>query len=324
MTELVRPGRAAPDVRSSASGIDARRAVAAAVAGNILEWYDFAVYGYFAAVLGKNFFPSGSDVTSLLRSFAAFGVGFIVRPLGGLVVGRMGDVQGRKTALVFTLLLMAVGTAGIGVLPDARRIGMWAPALLVALRLMQGFSAGGEWAGSTAYIVEWAPGDCRGFFGSFQQSAVAAGLLLGSGAAALLASVITPAQLQQWGWRIPFLLGGVLAPIGLYMRRRVGETPALLEARRRAPAVEAPRHFRLAAKAFGFTVLWTVSYYVMLTYMPTFTQRYAGLTPARALWSNTIGLMVMVVMVPAAGRLSDRIGRKPLLLTSCLAFAFFP
>ena len=214
---------------------DVQRAVAAAVVGNVLEWYDFAVYGYFAAALGRNFFPSGDDVTSLLRSFAAFGVGFVVRPLGGLVVGRMGDVQGRKAALVFTLLLMAIGTAGIGLIPDARRIGLWAPALLVTLRLMQGFSAGGEWAGSTAYIVEWAPHHRRGLFGSFQQSAVAGGLLLGSGAAALLASAITPEQMDQWGWRIPFLLGGILAPVGLYMRRNIGETPALLEARKMTP-----------------------------------------------------------------------------------------
>jgi MFS transporter, MHS family, proline/betaine transporter len=305
---------------------DVRRAVAAAVIGNILEWYDFAVYGYFAAVLGRNFFPGGDDVTSLLQSFAAFGVGFLVRPLGGLVVGRMGDVKGRKAALVLTLLLMAAGTAGIGLIPDARRIGLWAPLLLVALRLVQGFSAGGEWAGSTAYIVEWAPPNRRGLFGSFQQSAVAGGLLLGSGAAALLASILTTDQIAQWGWRIPFLLGGVLAPIGLYMRRRIGETPALLAARSAAPvpAPIGPPHIRLAARAFGFTVLWTVAYYVMLTYMPTFTQRFAGLTPAQALWSNTLGLMVMVVLVPVAGMISDRVGRKPLLLASCVAFALLP
>ncbi|HWF84082.1 MAG TPA: MFS transporter [Vicinamibacterales bacterium] len=301
---------------------DSRRAVAAAVVGNVLEWYDFAVYGYFAAMLGKNFFPSGDDVTSLLHSFAAFGVGFVVRPLGGLIVGRMGDVQGRKAALVFTLLLMAAGTAGIGVIPDARRIGLWAPALLVALRLMQGFSAGGEWAGSTAYIVEWAPRHRRGFYGSFQQSAVAGGLLLGSGAAALLASLITRAQMEQWGWRIPFLLGGVLAPIGLYMRRNIGETPALLAARKTAPPSIASPHVLLAAKAFGVTVLWTVSYYMMLTYMPTFTERFAGLDSVQALWSNTLGLVVIVLMVPLTGRVSDRVGRKPLLLASCLAFAF--
>ncbi|MEP7207208.1 MAG: MFS transporter, partial [Casimicrobiaceae bacterium] len=205
---------------------EVRRAVSAAVVGNVLEWYDFAVYGYVATIIAKNFFPAGDDVAALLATFAAFGLGFVVRPLGGIVIGRLGDTRGRKTALILTIMLMAFGTVMIGLIPSYASIGILAPILLVVARLLQGFSAGGEWGGSTAFIVEWAPAGRRGFYGSFQQCSVVAGLLLGSGVAATLASVLTPATMEGWGWRIPFLLGGLLGPVGMYMRRNIGETPA--------------------------------------------------------------------------------------------------
>ena len=322
--------------------MNGRRAVGAAVMGNLLEWYDFAVYGYLATVIAKKFFAPGDDLAALLSTFATFGVGFIVRPLGGIVIGRMGDVKGRKSALMLTIFLMAAGTVLIGLIPDYATIGALAPALLVFARLLQGFAAGGEWGGSTAFIVEWAPQDKRGLYGSFQQSSLAAGLLLGSGIAALFSTLLTPEQLESWGWRVPFLLGGILAPVGIYMRRHIDETPAFRAAQEanasgvdaRGPTVSGGRDdatrpstangaspLSLAAKAFGFTVLWTTSYYTMLAYMPTFTQKYAGLTRTQSLWSNTLGLLVLVVAIPVAGKLSDRVGRKPLLLFCCVAFA---
>jgi MHS family proline/betaine transporter-like MFS transporter len=300
---------------------DRRRAVTAAVLGNLLEWYDFAVYGFLALVLAAKFFPSGDELTALLSTFAAFGVGFVVRPLGGILIGRLGDVRGRKAALTLTIFLMAVGTVLIGLLPTYESIGMWAPALLVLARLMQGFAAGGEWGGATAFIVEWAPENRRGLFGSFQQSSVAAGLLLGSGVTALLSTLLTPEQMGSWGWRVPFLLGGILAPVGIYMRRNIDETPAFRRARDTAPSVPVSSPAALAARAFGFTVLWTTAYYMLLTYMPTFTQKHVGLSRAEALWSNTLGLLVLVVLAPLSGHLSDRIGRKPLLLACCLGMA---
>jgi len=152
---------------SDQSLADSRRAVSAAVVGNVLEWYDFAVYGYLATIIAKNFFPPGDEVAALLATFAAFGVGFLVRPLGGIVIGRIGDTRGRKVALILTILLMAVGTVLIGLIPSYSTIGVLAPILLVVARLLQGFSAGGEWGGSTAFIVEWAPANRRGFYGSF-------------------------------------------------------------------------------------------------------------------------------------------------------------
>jgi MHS family proline/betaine transporter-like MFS transporter len=298
-----------------------RRAVTAAVLGNLLEWYDFAVYGYLALILAAHFFPKGDEVAALLATFAAFGVGFVVRPLGGILIGRLGDVKGRKAALLLTIFLMAAGTVLIGLLPGYQSIGVWAPALLVLARLVQGFAAGGEWGGATAFIVEWAPERRRGLFGSFQQSSVAAGLLLGSGVTALLSSVLTPDQLEAWGWRVPFLLGGVLAPVGIYMRRNIEETPAFRRVREEPQPTPSVSPLRLGARAFGFTVVWTTAYYILLSYMPTFTQKHVGLGRSEALWSNTLGLLVLVVFAPLAGWWSDRIGRKPLLLACCVALA---
>lgn len=303
-----------------------RQAVSAAVIGNVLEWYDFAVYGFMASIIGKTFFPSGDDVSQLLAAFAVYGVGFLARPIGGIVIGRIGDTRGRKTALVLTIMLMAAGTVLIGLIPGYASIGIAGPLLVLIARLMQGFSAGGEWGGSTAFIVEWAEEGERGFLGSFQQCSVSAGLLLGSGVAALITTLLDPAAMEAWGWRLPFLLGALLGPVGMYMRRNIDETPAY-ERAMRAPA-SAPSGdvapFWLAARAFGFTVLWTVAFYIFLNYMPTFIKTYAKLSSAAALWSNTIGLLVLVVAIPIMGRLSDRIGRKPLLLTCCICFIVLP
>ncbi len=295
------------------------QAVSAAVIGNVLEWYDFAVYGFMAGIIGKNFFPAGDAVSQLLSAFAVYGVGFLARPVGGIVIGRIGDTKGRKTALVLTIMLMAAGTVLIGIIPTYATIGIAGPLLILVARLMQGFSAGGEWGGSTAFIVEWAEEGERGFLGSFQQCSVSAGLLLGSGIAALTTTMFDPATMEAWGWRIPFLLGALLGPVGMYMRRNIDETPAYERAMRTAPA--APRSddaspFGMAARAFGFTVLWTVAFYIFLNYMPTFIKTYAKVSSAAALWSNTIGLLVLVIAIPIMGKLSDRIGRKPLLRRS--------
>jgi MHS family proline/betaine transporter-like MFS transporter len=302
-----------------------RRAVTAAVIGNVLEWYDFAVYAYVAGIIARKFFPAQDEVSALLATFLTFGLGFVARPIGGIVIGRMGDTRGRKAALLLTIFLMAVGTVMIGILPTYQTIGFLAPLLLLVARLMQGFSAGGEWGGSTSFIVEWAPNGRRGLFGSFQQMSVVAGLLLGSAFAALLNTVLTPDQMSDWGWRVPFLVGGLLGPVGIYMRRTIDETPAYarVTAARGTPAT-GPSGLALAARAFGFTIVWTVCFYVLLNYMPTWTQKYMKLTPALALWSNSIGLVALVAAIPIMGHLSDRYGRKPLLITCCIAFIVLP
>lgn len=306
---------ATPDITSAQS----RKAIYAASIGNLLEWYDFGVYAYLATMIASKFFPSTDPTASLLAAFAAYGVGFLARPLGGIVIGRLGDTRGRKAALVLTIFMMALGTIGIGLLPSYESIGIWAPILLVALRIIQGIAAGGEWGTSTAFIIEWSPANRRGFFGSFQQVSTAGGSLLGSATAAVLTTVLTSEQMLAWGWRLPFVLGLVLLIVGVYIRRNVEETPSF-EATREAAANEpVASGVGLGALAFGFTIFWTIAYYALLAWMPTFTQKYAGLSPSQALWSNTVGLIAMVIAIPLWGALSDRIGRKPLLLASTIS-----
>ena len=297
-----------------------RKAIFAAAIGNVLEWYDFGVYVFFAGVIARNFFPAHDSAAALLSSFAVFGVGFLMRPLGGIVIGRFGDRRGRKAALMLTIMTMAFGTVMVGVLPTYASVGMIAPVLLVLARLIQGFSAGGEWGGSTAFMVEWAPDDRRGWYSSFQQASIALSLVLGSGTGALLTSLLPPDALNTWGWRLPFLLGIVLALVGVWLRRNVDETPAFRAA---ADQATAPRQsgFRLALRAFGFTMHWTVAFYILLSYMPTFMRLHAGLSPSQALWSNTIGVVALTLLIPLFGWISDHVGRRPLLLLSCAFFA---
>jgi MHS family proline/betaine transporter-like MFS transporter len=295
-----------------------RRALWAAAIGNLLEWYDFGVYAYLASLIAAKFFPGSDPTASLLASFAAFGVGFLARPLGGIVIGRLGDIKGRKTALVLTIFLMAFGTVGLGLLPTYDSIGVWAPILLVIMRLVQGLAAGGEWGTSTAFMVEWAPQDRRGLFGSFQQVSTAGGSLLGSAVAAIMTSSFSSVAMLDWGWRVPFLLGAALLVVGAYMRQNVDETPSYQASRQAAASQPAAAGFPLGARAFGFTIFWTIAYYTLLVWMPSFTQRFAGLSPSQALWSNTIGLIAMVIAVPCWGALSDKVGRRPVLMASAI------
>ena len=306
-----------------------RRQLAAACIGNVLEYYDFIVYAYLASTSAHKFFPSDSEAAGLLASFAAFGVGFLARPLGGIVIGRIGDKSGRKIALLITIFGMALGTVGIGLLPTFETIGIMAPVLLVVMRLIQGLAAGGEWGGATAFIVESAPEGRRGLFGGIGQASIAASNLLGSVVVAFIAGLFTPQEMQDWAWRVPFLLGGILLPVGVYMRRNLKETPAFVEAQQEPAKKEVAKHdlgspIVLLGKAFGFTVVWTVSYYIMLSYMPTFLTKQAGLTQSQALWGNAVALIVLVLATPLFGWWSDRIGRKPLLLACCAAFVILP
>jgi MFS transporter, MHS family, proline/betaine transporter len=295
------------------------KAILAASIGNLLEWYDFGVYAYLASLIATKFFPSSDPTASLLAAFAAYGVGFLARPLGGILIGRLGDTKGRKTALVLTIFLMAFGTVGLGLLPSYETIGVAAPILLVALRILQGIAAGGEWGTSTAFMIEWSPPARRGFFGSFQQVSTAGGSLLGSAIAATLTSLLSSSAMLDWGWRAPFILGAFLLIVGVYLRQNVDETPSYEASRQAAVREPVASGFPLGALAFGFTIFWTVAYYTLLAWMPSFTQRFAGLAPSEALWSNTIGLVAMIIAIPIWGALSDKIGRRPLLMASALS-----
>lgn len=298
------------------AGVRPARMIGAAAAGNLLEWYDWGVYGFLVTYIGINFFPSASSIATLLMAFATFGAGFLMRPVGALVIGHVAEKHGRKTALLATLATMAVATLPIAFIPNFERIGLWAPALLLACRLLQGFSTGGELGGALAYLAEWAPQAQRGAWISLQQASTHGGMLLGSTVAAAMNAMLGAHRMADWGWRIPFLLGGLLLPVALWLRRRLDETPVF-----RAGRAALPRP-RLPLARMGMAVCFIAGpvacQYLFFTYLSTFAVQYGGLSQAEALTANAAALGVLVVGVPAMGALSDRVGRRPMLAGASL------
>jgi MFS transporter, MHS family, proline/betaine transporter len=299
------------------------RAIAAATIGNMLETYDFAVYGFFAVVISGLFFPSTDETASLLLTVATFGVGFLVRPLGAVVLGTLADRKGRKVALSVTVLAMAVGTAMIGLAPTYATAGAWAPAIIVVARLVQGFSAGGEVGTATTFLVEHAPPGRRGYFASWQQAGQAFALLLGSLTGVGLTGLMSQDDLNSWGWRIPFLIGILIGPVGFYIRSRTEEAAefadALREQRSSRLALAFRSHWRAVLTGFGITITWTVGMYFFLVFMPTYAIRELGMSQVESFLSNSVSLVGLIVMAPIFGALSDRIGRRYLLLGSAFA-----
>ncbi|MCQ6268370.1 MHS family MFS transporter [Fictibacillus sp. WQ 8-8] len=303
-----------------------RKAVIAGAIGNVLEMYDWAIYGLYAAIISDQFFPASDATASLLLTFGVFAVGFIMRPLGALFFGPLGDRVGRKKALSISVIMMAVGTVLIGILPNYNQIGIAAPILLVLARFIQGFSAGGEWGGSTTFLVEYAPKTRRGFFGSFQQVSTAGGVLLAALVSLAFSLMMTPETLNAWGWRLPFLIGILPGLLGLYLRMRVDETPKFKEIEETQEHVKMPLKEIVTKypipflKAIGFTIHWTVSYYIFINYMPAYMNKVLNLPFSTALAVNVTVLSFFIILIPIMGHLSDRIGRKPLLICSCLGF----
>jgi len=303
-----------------------RAAIVAGVIGNVLEWYDFAVYGYFVPVISQLFFPTKTPIVSLLLTFSVFGVGFVMRPVGSVVFGQYGDRYGRKRALSAVIFLMAISTFAVGLLPTYASVGVFAPLLLVIARLAQGLSGGGEWGGAAAYLVEYAAPGKRGITGSWQQVSVGAGFLLGSLTAALLNEALSPAEMIAWGWRVPFILGVVVGIVGGYLRWRLDETPRFTEAAEhgevsKAPLREAFTTYRKPTLlAFGITLHNTVAYYAVLIYITSWLTTIVKMPRSTALWIGTFCLVVFVALVPVMGALSDRIGRRPLFIASALGY----
>jgi MHS family proline/betaine transporter-like MFS transporter len=285
-----------------------RKAITAALIGNLLEWYDFAVYGFLALTIAKLFFPAGDETVSLLASVAAFGVGFLMRPVGALVLGTLADRKGRKPALTAIILLMALGTAMIGFAPTYEQAGIWGPAIVVLGRLIQGFSAGGEFGSAAAYLVEQADTRRRSFYGSWWQATVSGALLLGSAVSAGVTGLLTQDELLSWGWRIPFLLGLLIGPVGFYIRARAPETltPKRMQSGplRTAFAV----HWRAVAAGFGLVIVNTVCTYFFLVNMPTFAVRQLHIAQHDALLANAATLVVSAISALLAGKLADRAG----------------
>jgi MFS family permease len=291
------------------------------VIGNALEWYDFIVFGFFTVVIARLFFPSDSQYASLLLTTGTFGVGFFMRPVGGILLGIYADRRGRKAALLMVITLMTVAIAMIAFAPTYAAIGVGAPLIMVLARLLQGFSAGGEFASATAFLTESAPAGRRGLYGSWQMVGQGLAVLLGAILGTLLTRSLTPETLDSWGWRIPFLFGLIIGPVGLYIRRNLDETSAFLQSNRSSAGQQDSRsvlmsHVKEMLACLGMVVSGTISFYVILIYIPTFARTQLHLPLDQAFLAQSIGLACEVVLIPICGLLSDFVGRKPVMITA--------
>ncbi|MGW5325849.1 glycine betaine/L-proline transporter ProP [Streptomyces sp. NPDC004014] len=316
-----------------------KRATKAAALGNAMEWYDFGIYSYLASTIGQVFFPSASGTAQLLSTFATFAVAFLVRPIGGMVFGPLGDKLGRKRILAATMIMMAVGTFAIGLIPSHDAIGLWAPALLILFRLVQGFSTGGEYGGASTFIAEYAPDKRRGYFGSFLEFGTLAGYVGASGLVVVLSSFLSDDQMLHWGWRVPFLVAAPLGLIGLYLRLKLDETPAFRKleggqgrATEATDAVETSaagdlgkiltRHWRPLVLCIALVAAYNITDYMLLSYMPTYLSDELGYGTNHGLLILLVVMVLQMCVINQVGRLSDRFGRKPLLMTGMLGFLF--
>ena len=302
------------------------RAVIAASIGNALEWFDFVVYGFFAGTIAKLFFPTGDDTQSLLWALATFGVTFFMRPFGAVVLGSFADRHGRKATFSLTILIMMAGTAIIAFAPTYSSIGVFAPMLIVIARLVQGFSAGGEFGSATAFLAEQNP-ERRGFFASWQFASQGLTTILATGIGATLASSLTTEQIDAWGWRIPFIFGLLIGPVAYYIRRHIDET---LEFRTTQHSKTPLREVLSDSKkrlliSFGTVILCTVAMYTVL-FMPTYATRQLGLPVAGSFMASLLTGAIQMVLIPVVGALSDRHGRLPMAFASSIAIllAIYP
>ena len=306
-----------------------RRVTVAASAGMFVEFFDYGIYGFFASTIALIFFPSADPTTGLLLAFAVFGLTFFVRPVGGVVCGYMGDRIGRQRTLVFIMLLISVSTALIGLLPSYATLGIFAPILLLVLRLVQGFATGGESAGAMSFVAEYAPQGERGKLVAFTQLSSYCSLLLATLIGTFLAQNLSADALQSWGWRIPFLLALPLGLVGFYIRSKLEDSPKF-EALRRSDSrssnplrevLASSRHRRAVLLAIAIPVLNGSGYYVLFTYMPTYLHSTLNFSVAAGLAVTSCALVVVIAAIPLAGMLSDRIGRRPTMIGSAIAVA---
>jgi MFS transporter, MHS family, proline/betaine transporter len=295
------------------------RAVAAASIGNAFEWFDFIIYGFFAVMIARLFFPAGSETVSLLLAFASFGVTFIMRPFGAVVLGHLADRHGRKAGMTLSISMMMAGTAITAFAPTYTFVGILAPIMVAAARMMQGFSAGGEFGSATVFLAEQNP-KRRGLYASWQFAGQGLSTVLATGFGAALSGALTAEQMGIWGWRIPFLFGLLIGPIGYYIRRQVDETLEF----RSAQTISAPLRETFSSGktrllvAIGTIVLITVAAYTAV-YMPTYAIRELGLPPVGGFLATMLAGAIQIVMIPAVGALSDKLGRLPIATVAIVA-----
>ncbi len=299
-----------------------KRVICAAAIGNFVEWFDFAVYGFLATVIAAQFFPSGDPSVALLKTFAVFAVAFAFRPLGGIFFGMLGDRIGRKRVLATTILLMAGATTLIGLLPSYAQIGLVAPLLLTVIRCAQGFSAGGEYAGACAYLMEHAPRTKRAWYGSFVPVSTFSAFACAAVIAYALDASLSPDAMSSWGWRVPFLIAAPLGIVGLYLRWRLDETPAFQAVPNDHAVAHSPLRETLKTQGGAicclgaFVSLTALSFYTFTTYFATYLQVAGGLSRATALLITVIALVFAALMCPVAGAYSDKVGRRATIFTT--------
>lgn len=309
-----------------------KKALVAGSIGNAVEWVDWAIYTTFSSIFAHHFFPPGDDIAALLSTLAIFAVGFIMRPIGAAVLGAYADKHGRKKGLVLTILMMAIATLLIGISPTYEQIGIFAPLILVFARLTQGFAAGGEFGSSSAFLVESGAPERRAFAGSWQQVSVGAGVLIASGIGYLVTSLLPTEAVDSWGWRLAFIVAASLGFIGLWLRSNVEDTESFELAQNRNEEKGEKRNalFRMfiehpvaTLRVFGITIAGTLLYYMWVSYMPTYAAVTTGLPLNQALLANFIGMIVFLTLLPFAGILSDKIGRKPTMAAFAGGFLIF-
>ena len=297
-----------------------KKAVAASAIGNATEWFDYGIYAYGVTYISAAIFPGDTESATLL-ALMTFAVSFLVRPLGGLVWGPLGDRIGRRSVLAITILMMSGATLCVGLVPSYAAIGFWAPVLMVLLRMIQGFSTGGEYGGAATFMAEYAPCRRRGFFGSFLEFGTLAGFSLGALLMLGFSLVLSDDQMSTWGWRLPFLVAAPLGLVGVYLRSRLEDTPIFRELEESGEKEErtATQFKDLIAgywgpilRLGGVVVALNVVNYTLLSYMPTYLEQSIGLSSSMSLVVPIIGMLAMMAFLPLAGGLSDRVGRKPL------------
>jgi MFS transporter, MHS family, proline/betaine transporter len=306
-----------------------KKVIISGMIGNGLEWYDFAIYTYMVTIISKLFFPEGNEAAHLLATLGIFAVGFIARPFGGILFGMIGDRLGRRYALVLAIFMMAFPTGCIGLLPTYAQVGILAPILLVVLRVLQGLSLGGAFSGSITFLVEHAPAHKRGLVGSASIASLVIGFLLGSLVVLGMKIPLTDLQFEQWGWRIPFLLGVPIGFIGLYIRNHCEESPSYEAAKEGGTLSKTPvrdalkNEWKHVLQAIGIYISVTMPFYLVTAYFITFTEKTLGRSKEEALMLNAMVMIIILIVAPLSAALSDRIGRRKLLMALATAFLLF-